>query len=273
MGFAAFAFGAYAQPRVIDSITLESERLYQLENACWRGTEVFFTSNKQQRTQAAGCFSYHNSATQVSCVFYSTDTAAPVLSTIHFDTSFRPSSIRIDKEKRRFTPLEARILRIKMMAMDEIDHDSIFQLYENTSFSIIPVIDSFSAAVYVITAPEVKGVVLFGNDYLLRFNNNDSLLQKRALHRDMIAVDFAPDAAGELTETYHTHNPAAGKYITATDICTLRLYGRYTHWKQHVVLSPLFASVWDVEQNVLSVFTAEQWNRMNNSKKNVSRRD
>jgi hypothetical protein len=52
------------------------------------------------------------------------------------------------------------------------------------------------------------------------------LVSKRALHKNIIPIEFGPKVADgkEVEGAMHSHLPATEHFITATDICTLMLY-------------------------------------------------
>lgn len=267
-GFFVVSIAAESQSRIIDSIVDEGHLLYRLEMASWYGTELILKKHKEQAQKIGGSFSYEINNT-VNCVFFSREEAPKVIAAISFDTSFNTAKATVNVRERAFTQYELNVYTIRKLALEEIDKDSLFSIYENTSFNVIPIVDSSYRKVYVTTSPEVKGVVLFGNDYLLQFNHEDSLLSKRSLHGNMIPVDFGKDTDPELIETFHVHTPEAGKYISPTDICALMLYGRFAKWKQHMVMSKTHVSLWDMENNDLIVLTKEQWSKQNGNKKLV----
>jgi hypothetical protein len=60
----------------------------------------------------------------------------------------------------------------------------------------------------------------------------------------------------------HTHLPQSGDYITATDICTLMLYAKFTTWDQHYVISKNDVSIWDCKKNQLVILTMEAWKKI-----------
>jgi hypothetical protein len=125
--------------------------------------------------------------------------------------------------------------------------------YKNTNLNLIPIIHKGQRKVYVLTGPTEAGVVIFGNDYLLTFNKKNQLTSKKALHRNIISVDYAeePVPGAEAVATMHTHARETGDFITATDICTLMLYSKFANWKQHMVVSEKYVSIWNCETNKL----------------------
>lgn len=50
--------------------------------------------------------------------------------------------------------------------------------------------------------------------------------------------------------------------MTPTDVCTLMLYQKLTKWKQHIVLSGNYVSIWDSNRQSLTAITKEAWNKI-----------
>jgi len=65
----------------------------------------------------------------------------------------------------------------------------------------------------------------------------------------------------------HSHLPETGDFITATDICTLMLYGKFTGWKQHNVVSEKYLNSWNIKTNQLFIVTMDVVRKINEDKK------
>ena len=249
---------------VTDPIVQEGKRLYRSEMASWLGTDLFL-EKCNDRNAVGGNFSYQDGKT-VKCIFFSNTQPAGVIGTISFDTVFSPGSGRVDLTERRFSPAEAEYFSLRMLAAEIIRTDTLFKHYNKTSLSLIPVIDGGKKRVYVLTAPKEPGLIIIGNDYLLEFDQENRLTSRRALHRNILAYETESEDR-KTAGTQHTHLPETGDFITPTDICTMMLYGRHTKWKQHSVVSENYLSVWDIENNELSVIPMEIVRKMNSKKK------
>ncbi|MBK8496280.1 MAG: hypothetical protein IPL50_15685 [Chitinophagaceae bacterium] len=78
--------------------------------------------------------------------------------------------------------------------------------------------------------PKVSDVVVFGNDYLLTFNNDLELLEKKTLHRNIIPINYGKENESAQNEgkttfgTMHSHLPETGDFIA--HIFALRFYAK-----------------------------------------------
>ncbi|MCS3798476.1 hypothetical protein [Niastella sp. OAS944] len=226
-------------------IVAEGKRLYRSEMASWYGTDLFVERYKDM-ANVGGYFSYSDNGTE-KCIFFSKADNPKVLGTISFDSTYNTRTAKTDLTQRELTSAEVDLYAIRKIALAEINSDTLFKRYKNTNFNLIPLINGGEKKVYVLTGPQQTGVVIFGNDYLLTFDNNNSLSGKKQLHKNIISVSYGgKEQEGKTIEgAVHTHLPETGDFITATDICTLMLYEKFTKWKQHNVVSKNYLNIWN----------------------------
>lgn len=259
-----------AQP-IVD----EGKRLYKSEMASWYGTDLFL-ANYKDRANVGGYFSYTQDEIS-KCIFFSKADKPKVIGTISFDSSFSTKSAKMDLTERDFSNPENNLYTIRKIALAKINSDTLFRKYNNTDLNIIPVIFDNEKKVYVLTGPKQNGVVIFGNDYLLTFDNNNNLTNVKRLHKNIIPIGYGDKQKGgnEIEATIHSHLPETGDFITATDICTLMLYEKFAKWKRHNVVSKKYLNVWNCETDELDVIPMETIQKINKDveKKKSSKRD
>lgn len=240
---------AEAQP-----IVAEGKLLYKSEMASWYGTDLFIEIYKD-RENIGGYFSYTvNDITK--CIFFSKAENPKVIGTISFDSTYNINTAKTDLTERDFTQAENDLYQIRKIALDELksNKDGLFKFYQNTNPNIIPLINGEEKKVYVLTGPKKSGVVIFGNDYLLTFDNDNKLKTKKQLHKNIIPIEYENTEEGkEVVGAMHSHLPETGDFITATDICTLMLYAKFTKWKTYNVISEKYLNIWNCETNELTV--------------------
>ncbi|MDP4239883.1 MAG: hypothetical protein Q8904_10495 [Bacteroidota bacterium] len=262
------AFGQNDFKTQTQAIVVEGKLLYKSEMASWYGTDLFLENHKD-RTNVGGYFSY--TIDEISkCVFFSKTDKPKVIGTISFDSSFSTKSAKIDLTERCFTNSENDLYTIRKIALEKLNSDTLFKRYNNTDLNLIPLASDNEKKVYVLTGPKQNGVVIFGNDYLLTFDNNNSLSSTKRLHKNIIPIRFGDKQkeGKEVEATIHSHLPETGDFITATDICTLMLYEKFTKWKRHNVVSKKYLNIWDCETNELNVIPMETIQKINNDQKN-----
>lgn len=260
-----YAYNSFAQPSVEEQtrpIVDEGKRLYRSEMASWYGTDIFIEKYKD-RENIGGYFSYEESSL-AKCIFFSKGEHPKVIGTINFDSTYNLQTATSDLTERDFTKQEFDLFTIRSTALRIINSDSLFKTFKNTSLNLIPLISDGEKKVYVLTGPRSNGVVIFGNDYLLNFNDDNKLTGKRQLHKNIIVANYGEKAEDgkEVFGAMHTHLPETGDFITSTDICTLMLYEKFAKWKQYNIVSENYFSIWNCETNQLVTLTKEAMDKI-----------
>lgn len=249
--FCQSLFSQIVPPRDSDTLVHQATILYKSEMASWYGSDITQKDYPEVFTNIGGYISYTDDGT-TKCIFYSKDESPTVLSTISFDESFNIKLAKVKNSNRKFTKLEKDLYTIRELASHEIENDTLFKFYQNTGFNVIPIIENGNKKVYVLTATTETGVVIFGNDYLLRFDKNNKLISKKALHNNIIYSEYDNEHESTIG-AIHNHSSSTSPFITITDICTLMLYEKFTNWKQYMVVSKTHSSIWKVESNSLLI--------------------
>lgn len=260
-------FGQNNLTKKAQHIVVEGKLLYKSEAASWYGTDIFL-ENYKNRDSIGGYFSYVDKET-AKCVFFSKAENPKVIGTISFDSTYNLKTAITDLKERDFSPVENDLYEIRKIALDDMNTNTeeFYKFYQNTNPNIIPLINGKEKKVYILTGPQKSGIVIFGNDYLLTFDNKNKLLSRKPLHKNIIKIEYGNLKENvESEEAMHNHTKETGEFITATDICTLMLYSKFAKWKTHHVVSKKYLNIWNCETNTLNVIpmsTIEKINRDN----------
>lgn len=226
----------------------------------WNGC---FLEHYKNTANIGGYFSYIEQDIS-KCIFFSKIDKPRVIGTVFFDSTYNSKNAKIDLKERDFTDLENDLYTMRVITLAEINSDtSLFKKYESTNLNLIPLIHNAERKVYVLTGPQQNGVVIFGNDYLLTFDDNNNLTSKKQLHRNIISIHDNVGNGEKAVATIHSHLPETGDFITATDICTLMLYEKFTTWKQHNVVSKNYLNIWNCLTDTLIVISMDAFNKIN----------
>jgi len=264
----AFAQTKYLDRKIIDrltdSIETEGKALYRSEWASWYGTDIFTEKFPGKQALIGGYISYETSS-GLNNIFYSKGDNPMVLVTTSFTKEMDPAKYVIDTTSRKLTGQEMDLYTIRKAAIKRMSSDSTFRVYKNSSLNPVPIINKTGKKVYVLTGPTTNNVVIFGNDYLIDFNQKNEVKSVYRIHNSIIPINTskATDSTQISIAAVHSHIEGKDKFMTATDICTLMLYERFTTWKTCTVISKDYASVWDCSKNSMIVLTMEAWNRIN----------
>lgn len=267
----AISLFALAQDKIekkTTAIVKEGKLLYRSEMASWYGTDIFLEKLKSRGENVGGYFSYTNNNLS-KCIFFSKGDYPRVIGSIAFDSSYNVSLAIVDSTERDFTTEENGLYTIRKKALTEIETDTLFKTYKNTNLNLIPLISDEEKKVYVLTGPQINGVIIFGNDYLLTFDKNNNLKNKKKLHQNIIITDFAEAQSknDSIIGAMHTHLPSTGDFITPTDICTLMLYEKFVEWDQYIVVSDDYVSIWNCKTDQLLAIKKDVWNKIDKDQK------
>lgn len=254
-------------------IVAEGKLLYKSEMASWHGTDLFL-ENYKNRDNIGGYFSY-TSSNLSKCIFFSKTDKPKVIGTISFDSTYNTKTADVNLTERDFTTIENDLYEIRKLALAEIDSDTLFKTYNNTSLNLIPLINGQEKKVFVLTVPKNSGVVIFGNDYLLTFDDSNKLLAKRQLHKNIIPVYYGTkeEEGKQSVGAMHSHLPETGQFMTSTDICTLMLYGKFAKWEQHIVVSEKYMNIWSCKTDQLTVISKDAVDKINKDQEKRNRKD
>ncbi len=249
---------AYSQSQ--DEILAEGWLMYHSERASWLGTDIFMEKFPEKRDKIGGYLSYTEGQNH-RCIFFDKQDDPEVLAAITFDESFVVEVADINTDPRKLNEQERELNAMRTKALEETYKDTeLFKRYENTSYNYVPLIIKGKKKVYILTGPSNTGVVIFGNDYLITFDKKNTIISKKQLHNNIIPIEYGE---GNIISTIHSHKDETGDLITATDICTLLLYGPYASWQSHYVISDKNVSIWNCQKEELVVMTRKAWDRIN----------
>lgn len=254
-----FSLKALAQdPKVYNAIVEEGKALYRSEMASWNGSDLFLEQFGHKRDKIGGYLSYPEGDV-TRCVFYDRSEPVQILASFTFDDTFSTQTVVTDTLPRSLNEEENILFDIRKKAVDAIPGDSLFLSYKNTNYNLIPLHRNGERKVYILTAPLVNGLIILGNDYVLTFDEQNNLTEKRKIHSNILTFEIGEDEKS--VGGMHSHLPSTGDYITATDICTLMLYARFAGWDTHTVIGPKFTSIWNCKTNSLVVISSESFGK------------
>jgi hypothetical protein len=243
-----------------DEVVAEGKKLYRSEMASWYGSDIF-TAEVKDRSNFGGYLSYTEDDIS-HAIFFSNDDKPKVLATVTFDQTYNVDTAKRDFKPRDFSKQEKDLYEIRQAAIARMQTDTIFKFYKNTNPNLIPLITGKDRKVYVLTGPSVNNVVIYGNDYLLTFDEKNTVKSVKRLHANIITVQYGDDTQVAIAPI-HTHLPQTGEIMTATDICTTMLYEKLTGWESAFVMSEKYVSIWNCKTDHMVVMTTKAFRKMN----------
>lgn len=243
------------------AIVEEGKRMYRSEMASWYGTDILTEQFPGKTDDLGGYFSYLDGDNAI-CVFYSKSNNSRAILTVTFDKTYNMKPALIDSSERVLNVHETLLKDLRIAAQEIMISDTIFQLYEHTNFNLVLEEGEKENKVYVLTGPQENGVVIFGNDYLIVFDKANKFIGRKKIHQNIIAINSMIDKKDSFGAV-HNHLPETGDMITATDICTLMLYEKFTNWKSHVVVTEHNICIWTCATNSLIITPSRAFENTN----------
>jgi hypothetical protein len=262
---------AYSATDSLDIINKEIQNeamiLYKSEMASWNGGELFYSHFHSLADNVGGYISYSDNDFE-KCVMFSKGDTTKVLATFTFDSTFDSKLVKIEETKRNLSCLEKEYFDLRSKAIDMVLSDTFFVRYKNTTPNIIPIIDSKGKRVYILTGHHQNDIVIFGNDYLINFDNNNNPVKKIKLHKDIIVQKYEAnrDPKKKDIDHYHRHDSNESQYATATDLCTLFMFNRLTKWDNYYVVSNDFTSLINCKKRDMKIINNHSLDNLLNDK-------
>lgn len=258
----------FSQNKESEKILNEGKLLFRLEKGSWYGTDDMMARFKSKKDSIGGYLSYENEDNKINTIFFSRFDSNKILVRYEFDSLPKTKPIKIDSTNHIASKLEKSLIKVRKDAQKRAysNKDKFFNFYENTALNFIPVINEKDSNVFVLTGPQISGVVLIGNDYKLEYNKKGEFVKKIKIHNSILQFPYKSDnPENKLESTFQSL--VLSKFINSTDICTLLLYKDYVEWKQHYAMSKKYVSIFDLEKENLLIITKKEWNKINNHQK------
>src|SRR5690606_39047972 len=123
---------------------------------------------------------------------------------------------------------------------------------------IIPQMGGYRA--YLIMGANVLNVIPFGNDYIFILDESGNIIHWKKFHNSLIKTIVKDESGNNVISFIHSHLPMT-PYISATDICTFRLYGADLFGKESFIVSSTALDLlfeYNVKTNNVRYFDADQ---------------
>jgi hypothetical protein len=232
-----------------NEILAEANRLYRYEQTAWLGTDQAMIM-ENIRPDFEGYLVYESGDSIKILIL---NAAQQCILEIAYTDDFTKAAFQSDK-KRDLSTREKELMKIKNTIISQIGKKK----YEvgcpqgyNLNAVLIP--DGKLYKLYVVTGTSRENVIPFGNDYLFTANIKGKITDFKKFHSRLIP---APTKYGDtkILSLSHSHLRST-PYITATDICTFRLYAPLYGLESFSVYSPALSATftYTLETNKIDI--------------------
>ena len=228
-----------------DSILQESNTLYKHEKAAWVFTDMFLA--KPEIKNAFFKYLTYQQEDSIKCIVINKKMQS--IYEVIFTDDNNPQIERF--LWRDLTEQEAKLIDIRAKALKEISANQYVAVYKDypPNFILLPFESGYK--LYAICGTNKPKTFPFGNDYLFILNQDGEIQSKKQFHSRLIS--FQNDPANSITKIVHSHLQQE-PFISATDICTFRLYREGSNISQMEILSTAFSIyfIYDAETNTIT---------------------
>ncbi len=215
-----------------DSILKEADQLYRYESAAWISTDMALAESDISKD--FGGYLVMSSGDTVKAVVRSKKTGLKIY-TVSF-TRNPQKPVLVEKTGCELTAREQKLWKIK----DDISLQVFSDTYKigwpkgyNPVLELLPYENGYKF--YILMGTAQRDLIPFGNDYVFFIDKAGKIVSWRKFHSRMIIAQTKIEGK-EVIGLTHSHLQAE-PYISATDICTFRLYAPMYKLEDFKVLS------------------------------------
>ena len=217
-----------------DSILIEGNLLYKYERAAWISFDLAM-EEESIKLDYGGYITYQD-GDSIKTTILDKENKFCIFELTFIKDFNKPTNENLTR--RKLTENEEKLLYIKNKIIDEI----IEKKYEvgcpeGYSLNKILIPNNKGYKLYIITGTSQSQIIPFGNDYLFYADENGNITSWKKFHSRLISTQTVGPSGEEVRGLTHSHLRAE-PFISATDICTFKLYGVLYNIDEFSVYSP-----------------------------------
>jgi len=225
----------------LDSILLEGNLLFRYENASWISTDLAYLNEDIKRGYGR-YFTYEANDT-IKTIIIDVNKENCIAEYGFSKGQLNPGSKKLDV--RKLTSRELRLLEIENKIRSQItDPKYGVAVPEGFSLNMILIPGNTGYRFYIITGTTQSNVIPFGNDHLFETDAEGNVKDWKKFHSRLIPQTTTVPNGAKLAMAIHSHLRTS-PFISATDICTFKLYGKLFDLERLSVYSPAFGKYFE----------------------------
>ncbi|KQS92037.1 hypothetical protein [Chryseobacterium sp. Leaf394] len=217
----------------LDSIKAEGNLLFSLENSSWHSTDLARENNKIN-ADFGGYLTYKTNDTVKTAILNKRKNK--VIAEYSFKSNGKKPVIENFSE-RNLNSFETALKDVREKVISQLS-DPKYEVAVPEGFNlniiIIPFGEKFKT--YLIAGTSESNIIPFGNDYLFITDKEGKIISNKKFHSRLIPIMTLMPKDGTVTMSSHSHLRTS-PFISATDICTFRLYAPFTNLEEFSVYS------------------------------------
>jgi hypothetical protein len=204
----------------LDSIMQEANLLYRYERSSWVSTDLAL-ANSTTKNNFGGFLTYKNEDSFKTIIL--DKELNKCIAEFIFKDDFNKPKTEIVSE-RELTQNEMTFQKIKNKIIDQLS-DAKYEVSvpEGFTLNVTLMPENNGYKMYMIAGTDQPNVIPFGNDYLF-YTNKEGIIQSwKKFHSRLIPAYTTAPNGGKIVMPIHSHLRTT-PFISATDICTFKLY-------------------------------------------------
>ena len=231
-----------------DSILAEGNLLYRYEKAAWVSTDLAMSLKEVK--ESFGGYLIYQSGDSIKAIILGKDSGTCIYEITYLHDATTPFMERLLNRKLSDKEEELQALKLKIVK------EALTPKYKVTCaegyslvIELIPCTKGYK--LYILTGTSKQGIIPMGNDYIFITDDNGDITSWRKFHSVLIPTKTKIEGE-KIIEAIHSHLMAE-PFITASDICTFKLYGDYYGLKRFKVVSTALSKcfTFDADKNTI----------------------
>jgi len=214
----------------LDSVLFEGNLLYKYERSAWVSSDLAM-ENPTVKEEFHNYLSYEDQGGIKTIILG--EGLQTCVAEYAFENNFdKPESVEIGK--RALSDKERTLVEVRNKILDNINENNYevtVQEGYNLNLVLLPFGDKYK--LYFIPGTNQDKIIPFGNDYIFIADKDGKIESWQKFHSRLIAMEINENTE----EIVHSHLRTT-PFITATDICTFKLYAPFYKIDAFSVASP-----------------------------------
>lgn len=218
----------------LDSIKAEGNLLYSLENSSWHSNDI--ARSHPDLKDSLGLYLTYKANNIVKTVFLNKAGKKVIAEYSFLDDSKIPSDQNLTERNLNATEIDLKNVRQNLLPQLADEKYEVL-VAKGYSLNIITIPFGENFKTYLIPGTSKTGIIPFGNDFLFVTDKNGKILMNKKFHSRLIPTAVFDEPDKKMVMATHSHldtNPL----ISATDICTFKLYAPFINLDKFSVYSP-----------------------------------
>lgn len=217
----------------LDSIVQEADLLYNYEKVAWNSSDLFMAS-PMSKNPLGGYVVYHKADTVYASFLDAQN--KNVIASYKFSNSDLEKPVFIGTD-RPINDTELELFVMKSAIIQQLsDPKYKITIPQGYSPNVVLFKKESGYRMYIIMGVMQPGVIPFGNDFMFETDADGAITTWRKYHSSVIPAQIALEDGSKVISAVHSHLKST-PLITATDICTFRLYTDANDMQSFMVLS------------------------------------